>query len=134
MSARYLLDTNIVSDLIRNPNGRVFERIAAVGEDAVCIDLIVAGEIRFGVAKRNSAGLTKQANRVLSAIELLPMEPSVEEHYADIRLVLERAGHPIGPNDLWIAAHARARRLILVTDNLREFSRVDGLRVENWLI
>jgi tRNA(fMet)-specific endonuclease VapC len=133
MGIRYLLDTNIVSDLIRNPQGRVFDRIMAEGEESVCIDLIIAGEIRFGLARRNSAGLTRQASRVLAAIELLPLEPPTEQHYADIRLTLESAGCMIRPNDLWIAAHARARSLTLVTDNLREFSRVPGLKVENWL-
>jgi tRNA(fMet)-specific endonuclease VapC len=70
---------------------------------------------------------------VLEQVAILPMEPPVEEHYADIRHTLERAGTPIGPNDLLIAAHARALGLTLVTDNVREFSRVPGLLVENWL-
>jgi tRNA(fMet)-specific endonuclease VapC len=130
---RYLLDTNIVSDLARHPDGRVVQRIAAVGVERIGISIIVACELRFGVTKSGSQRLARHVNLVLEQVVILPMEPPVEEHYADIRNTLERAGTPIGPNDLLIAAHARALGLTLVTDNVREFSRVPGLRVENWL-
>lgn len=133
MELRYLLDTNIVSDLIRNPGGRIADRIRQVGETAVCINLIVAGEIRFGLAKRNSPRLNAQAEEVLSVLPVVPLEPPLDHHYADIRNTLETAGKPIGPNDLWIAAHARALDAVLVTDNDAEFDRVARLRVENWL-
>jgi len=133
MSARYLLDTNMVSDLIRNPGGRVAARIGRLGETQVCINLIVAGEIRFGVAKRNSPRLTVQAEKILSVLPMAPFESPLDCHYADIRNALETAGTPIGPNGLWIAAHARALRAILVTDTAGEFARVPALRVENWL-
>lgn len=134
MELRYLLDTNIVSDLIRNPGGRIADRIRQVGETAVCINLIVAGEIRFGLAKRNSPRLNAQAEEVLSVLPVVPLEPPLDHHYADIRNTLEIAGTPIGPNDLWIAAHARALDAVLVTDNAAEFDRVARLRAENWLI
>jgi len=130
---RYLLDTNMVSDLARHPDGRVVRRIAAVGVERIGISIIVACELRFGVIKSGSQRLTRHVNLVLEQVAILPLEPPVEEHYADIRNTLERAGTPIGPNDLLIAAHARALGLMLVTDNVREFSRVPGLRVENWL-
>jgi tRNA(fMet)-specific endonuclease VapC len=133
VSPRYLLDTNIISDLVRRPNGPVVQRIAAVGAECIAISIIVACEIRFGLAKSSSQRLAENMERVLEQIEVLPMEPPVEEHYADIRATLERAGTPIGPNDLLIAAHARAMRLILVTDNESEFARVPGLKIENWL-
>jgi len=129
----YLLDTNIVSDLVRRPGGPVVQRIAEVGAERIAISLIVACEIRFGLAKSGSQRLIQNMERVLEQIEVLPMEAPVEEHYADIRTRLERAGTPIGPNDLLIAAHARALDLTLVTDNDREFARVPGLKVENWL-
>ncbi len=132
-SLRYLLDTNIVSDLIRNPHGRVTQRIAEVGEFTVCIDQIVAGEIRFGLAKRASERLSKQGEQVLNALEILPLESPIDTSYAEVRLALEAAGTLIGPNDLWIAAHASSRNLTLVTDNDSEFRRVRGLRVENWI-
>ncbi|MBS1225356.1 MAG: putative nucleic acid-binding protein, contains domain [Proteobacteria bacterium] len=130
---RYLLDTNMVSDLARHPDGRVVRRIAAVGVERIGISIIVACELRFGVIKSGSQRLARHVNLVLEQVAILPLEPPVEEHYADIRNTLERAGTPIGPNDLLIAAHARALGLMLVTDNVREFSRVPGLRVENWL-
>ena len=130
---RYLLDTNIVSDLIRNPAGVVAAKIARVGPETVCINLIVAGEICFGAKKRNSLRLSRQVEAVLSGCEVLELEPPVEEAYADIRHALEAKGMPIGPNDLWIAAHARCMELILVTDNVHEFNRVPGLTVENWM-
>lgn len=130
---RYLLDTNTVSDLIRNPAGVIAAKIAAVGEPSVCINVVIAGEIRFGAKKRNSARLTAQVEKVLGACAVLPMESPMEQVYAEIRHALERKGTPIGPNDLLIAAHARAEGLILVTDNVGEFQRVPKLRVENWL-
>lgn len=130
---RYLLDTNIVSDLVRHPTGSVMQRIAQLGAEQVCISIVVACEVRFGAAKSGSQRLARQLELVLGQLESLPLELPVEEHYADIRNTLERAGTPIGPNDLLIAAHARALGLTLVTDNVREFSRVPGLVVENWL-
>lgn len=130
---RYLLDTNIVSDLVRHPDGAVRDRIAEVGEETVCISLVVASELRFGAAKRNSKRLSKQVELILSALPVLSLESPVDEHYAEIRVALEKSGNPIGPNDLLIAAHCRALGLTLVTHNLKEFSHVPKLRVENWL-
>lgn len=132
-SFRYLLDTNIVSDLVRHPSGTVTAHIAQLGAEQVCISIIVACEARFGAAKSGSRRLAEQMERVLGQLETLPLETPVEEHYADIRNTLERTGMPIGPNALLIAAHARVLGLTLVTDNMREFSRVPGLGVENWL-
>jgi tRNA(fMet)-specific endonuclease VapC len=130
---RFLLDTNAVSDLVRNPSGVIAAKVAQVGPRAVCINVIVAGELRFGAKKKNSARLTAQVEEVLSGCEVLPMDSPIETEYAAIRDGLERKGEPIGPNDLWIAAHARSANLILVTDNVREFSRVPDLQIENWL-
>ncbi|HEX7323098.1 MAG TPA: type II toxin-antitoxin system VapC family toxin [Mycobacterium sp.] len=131
-SASFLLDTNIVSDLAHRPNGPVFEHIAEVGEDNVAISVVVACEIRFGLVKRGSRRLTRRMNLILDQLTVLPLEPPVEDHYADIRLGLERAGTPIGPNDLLIAAHARALEMTVVTANAAEFSRVPDLRVVDW--
>jgi tRNA(fMet)-specific endonuclease VapC len=130
---RYLLDTNIVSDLIRNPTGVVHDRIARFGEETVCLSIVVASELRFGAQKRNSAKLTERVEAILDSIAVFPFEAPADLHYAAIRHSLEAAGDPIGPNDLLIAAHARALDLTLVTANFTEFSRVPGLRVENWL-
>jgi tRNA(fMet)-specific endonuclease VapC len=132
--SRYLLDTNILSDLVRHPQGRVAERIKAVGEGNVCTSIVVAAELRYGAAKKGSARLTQQVQAVLGALDILPIEAPADEIYGTIRADLERRGCPIGGNDLLIAAHALSLDLILVTDNEREFARVEGLAVENWLI
>lgn len=129
----YMLDTNIVSDLVRNPQGRVATRIAEVGEAAVCTSVIVAAELRLGAAKRGSARLTAQLETVMAALRVLPLEPPVDVTYGQIRAELERLGTPIGGNDLLIAAHALAGGFTLITDNSSEFERVSGLPVLNWL-
>ena len=128
-----MLDTNIVSDLIRNPSGIVSDRIREVGEHSVCVSIIVAAEIRFGCAKKGSRRLTRQAEALLKALPVLPLEAPVDWEYADIRADLEKGGMPIGPNDLLIAAHARHLGHVLVTDNTDEFKRVRDLKVESWL-
>ena len=130
---RYLLDTNILSDLVRNPQGRVAGRIASAGEGAIFTSIIVAAELRFGAEKRGSERLTNQLERILSAIDVQPLEAPADAAYARLRVQLEAAGLPIGGNDMLIAAHALATESILVTDNEREFVRVVDLRVENWL-
>lgn len=130
---RYLLDTNILSDLIRNPAGRIAQRIAVVGEEAVCTNIVVSAELRFGAFKKGSKRLSSQLEAVLSVLDILPLEEPVDKRYARLRLALERAGTPIGGNDMLIAAHAMAFDLTLVTANEREFSRIPGLNVENWL-
>jgi tRNA(fMet)-specific endonuclease VapC len=130
---RFLLDTNIVSDLVRHPRGKISDRISEVGEDDVCTSIIVAAELRYGAAKKNSAQLTSQLEAVLGAIEVLALEAPVDAAYGVIRAGLERIGQPIGANDLLIAAHARALGLTVVTDNEHEFARIDGLQIENWL-
>lgn len=130
---RYLLDTNIVSDLMRHPRGAVVQRLARHGLEHVALSIVVAGELRFGVAKAPGHHLAQRLELVLGQLPVLPLDSPAELHYADIRNALERAGTPIGPNDLIIAAHARALGVTLVTDNVREFARVPGLKVENWL-
>ena len=133
MALRYLLDTNILSDLIRSPLGVVADRIAEVGEGAICTSIIVAGELRFGAAKAGSRKLADRVDLVLSALEVLSFETPAERHYASLRCELTRKGIPIGPNGMLIAAHALAHGLTVVTANAGEFSRVPGLAVENWL-
>jgi len=130
---RYLLDTNIVSDLVRNPHGVVTQHIRKVGEAQVCTSIVVAAELRYGSAKKGSPRLTAQLAAVLSALEVLPFAAPADNRYGLLRARLEQSGKPIGANDLLIAAQAVALGHVLVTDNEREFSRVDGLRWENWL-
>jgi tRNA(fMet)-specific endonuclease VapC len=133
VSALYLLDTNIASDLVRHPQGRIAAKIAEVGEDAVAISILVAAELRFGASKKKSAKLAGQVEALLGAIEVIAFEPPADAAYAEVRVALEAKGEPISNNDLLIAAHALALGRVLVTDNVREFRRVKGLGVENWL-
>ena len=129
----YLLDTNIVSDLIRNPQGRVAEKIKKVGETQVSTSIIVAAELRYGATKKGSPRLTAQLEAVLGALQILPFDSPADSAYGLIRARLEEAGQLIGGNDLLIAAQAIAFGYTIVTDNQREFARVAGLTRENWL-
>lgn len=133
MNYQYLLDTNILSDLVKHPSGVVARRIAEVGKQQICMRIIVAGELRFGVEKSDSIRLAHSLEQILAAMEILPLEIPCENSYAKIRTHLEQAGTPIGANDLLIAAQALMLNLSVVTANERKFSRVPGLTVENWL-
>ena len=130
---RYLLDTNIVSDLVRNPQGRIAQHVRKVGEAQVCTSIIVAAELRYGAAKKQSPRLTAQLQAVLGALEMLPLQKPADVTYGELRSRLEKAGRPIGGNDMLIAAQALTLGLTLVTDNEREFAQVKDLRRENWL-
>jgi len=130
---RYLLDTNILSDLVRNPQGVVATRISELGEAVIGTSIVVAAELRYGAAKSGSKKLTDRVDLLLSAIEILPLDAPADRHYAGLRNHLTRQGTPIGPNDLLIAAHALATGLTVITANTKEFSRVPGLPTENWL-
>jgi len=132
-TVQFMLDTNIISELIRNPEGAVQQVVARVGTPAISISSIVASELRFGYLKRGSDRLAQLVEDMISRVELVPYDDAASFHYAQIRHILQLSGRPIGPNDLFIAAHARSLDLTLVTDNIREFSRVDGLKLENWI-
>ncbi|MCJ9673763.1 MULTISPECIES: type II toxin-antitoxin system VapC family toxin [unclassified Neorhizobium] len=129
---RFMLDTNIVSAIVRDPRGKVFERLAEVGEQNVFISIITHGEVWYGVKKNGSEELARKVAAVTRRFYVAPLNLPVDQRYADIRQVL-RQGKNIGPNDLWIAAHALALDAVLVTNNESEFSRVPGLKIENWL-
>jgi len=130
---RYLLDTNIVSDLVRNPQGNVAQHIRKVGEAQVCTSIIVAAELRYGAGKKGSPRLSAQLEAVLGALEVLPFETPADAAYGLLRTRLEQAGSPIGTNDLLIAAQALTLGYTIITDNEKEFARVKDLRCENWL-
>jgi tRNA(fMet)-specific endonuclease VapC len=130
---QYLLDTNVISGLMRDPRGRVFDMMMAVGEANIYTSVIVAAELRFGAAKRGSERLTTQVEAVLGRISVAPIGSPVDRIYAELRRHLESGGRPIGANDLWIACQALQDRSVLVTCNTGEFSRVPDLRLENWL-
>lgn len=129
-----MLDTNIISDLIRNPRGKAAQRIARVGDENICTSIVVAAELRYGCAKRGSERLLKAVEDVLEEIDVLPLDVPTDALYGGIRSELEAVGQSIGGNDLLIAAHARATGSTMVTANVAEFSRIRGLAVENWLV
>jgi tRNA(fMet)-specific endonuclease VapC len=129
----YMLDTNIVSDMIRHPAGRVAGRIAEAGEDNLCVSIVTAAELRYGAAKSGSARLLARVEAVLAQVPILPLDVPADAEYGDIRASLEAGGRLIGSNDLLIAAHARSLGAVIVTANAGEFRRVRDLKVENWL-
>jgi tRNA(fMet)-specific endonuclease VapC len=130
---RYLLDTNIVSDLVRNPQGKVAQHIRKVGEAQVCTSIIVAAELRYGATKKGSPRLLAHLEAVLGALEVLPFEVPADAAYGLLRTRLEQVGRPIGANDLLIAAQTLSLGCTIVTDNDKEFAPVEDLRRENWL-
>ncbi len=131
---RYLLDTNIWSALIRRSNAGLVKRFEALERSRLALSPIVLGELQVGYYKGDR---TPKRLAVIEAIrsssELLSINSRIADTYAQLRSQLELAGTPIGPNDTWIAAEALHHKLVLVTDNTSEFSRVPGLKVENWL-
>ncbi len=129
----YLLDTNIVSDLVRNPGGRVAQRIREVGEVQICTSIIVASELRYGAATTGSARLSAQLDTILRSLEVLPFEAPADNVYALLRTRPESAGQVIGGNDLLTAAQGTSLGHTVVTANEREFGRIDDLKTENWL-
>ena len=130
---RFLLDTNILSDAVRNPRGSVANRIRRLGDRELCTSIIVAAEVRYGMAKSGRHRLTERVADLFRMLPVMALEPPVDMIYGDLRADLERRGIGIGANDLWIAAHALTLGLVLVTANEREFSRIPGLAIENWL-
>jgi tRNA(fMet)-specific endonuclease VapC len=129
----YLLDTNVVSDLVRHPQGQVASRIAQTGDEKVSTSIVVAAELRYSARRKNSPRLTAQVEAVFGALEILPLDAPADRVYAEIRAQLEKSGRPIGANNMLIAAQSLALDCTLVTDNGREFSRIKKLKIENWV-
>ena len=129
---RYLLDTNVLSHLVRFP-GDLVRKIASVGKDSVCTSIVVAAELRFGALKKGSEALVTRVDDLLDTLDVLALDGDVGRVYAAVRARLESSGRPIGGNDYLIAASALTAGCTLVTDNVQEFRRVPNLSVENWL-
>lgn len=130
---KYLLDTNIVIGLSKG-RPEVRARLANLAAQALLLSPVVLCELEFGIAKSQRQEANRAAlAQLLANLPVADFNAEVAVHYGRIRATLEAAGKPIGPNDLLIAAHALSLGATLVTDNLREFSRVPGLAVENWL-
>jgi tRNA(fMet)-specific endonuclease VapC len=130
---RFMLDTNIISDMIRNPAGKAASAAAREGDDSLCTSIVVASELRYGCARKGSAKLLAKVEDLLAEIPVLPLDVPVDAEYGALRADLEALGQTIGHNDLFIAAHACVLGTTLVTANTGEFSRIKGLKVENWL-
>lgn len=128
-----MLDTNIISGMMREGRGRLWQRVERYGVANLCVSIISVCELRYGAELRKSTRLHSEISEILTVIEPVSFTPPAEDVYGRMRRELTATGKPIGPNDLFIAAHALALDLTLVTDNIREFSRVPNLRVENWL-
>lgn len=129
-----MIDTNVCIDVIRRRSRSLVERIRAHAVDDVVISAITLSELQHGVFKSENP----EQNRVallefLVPFTVLPYEDTAARAYGEIRAHLEKQGAPIGPMDMLIAAHARSRGLILVTNNEQEFRRVPGLAIENWI-
>lgn len=134
MAARYLLDTNICIYIAKHHPPAVRERFARHGADELAMSVITLGELRFGAEKNHARERAFASIQQLENLILVCALPDAAgEHYGQIRAGLQQQGLPIGNNDLWLAAHARAEGWILVTNNEREFIRVPGLQVENWV-
>jgi tRNA(fMet)-specific endonuclease VapC len=133
MTTRFLLDTNVLSNLIRDPRGPVAMRLTTVGDAQVFTNVVVASELRFGARKKGSPVLMDRVDQLLASIEVVSLEIGVDRTYADIRHALESSGQMIGANDLFIAAHALEQEATLVTDNVAEFQRVPKLQIDDWV-
>lgn len=136
---RYLLDTNTISDILKNPRGAAADRLRSRSASGrlsgqVCTSIVVAAELRYGVAKKGSSVLASRVDELLEAMEVLPLTVEADRYYGNLRAELGRKGTIIGGNDMLIAAHALATNSVLVTANRREFARVRGLRIENWIV
>jgi tRNA(fMet)-specific endonuclease VapC len=134
MPVAKLLDTNICIYVARSHPATVARRFTRAAPGSLGISIITWGELCFGAAKSSDAAgahsLLEQFSRV---VQVVPLTPEAGLHYGEVRASLQRAGAPIGNNDLWIAAHALALGVPLVTNNVREFERVPGLKLENWV-
>lgn len=131
---RFLLDTDVFSAIARQISANTQGRLAELPSGSVALSVITCAEIAFGLERHPvSAGLSARIERLQQALPVLPVENGVARHYARARAELERRGTPMGPNDLWLAAHGLAEQATVVTANERVFRRVPGLKVENWL-
>jgi tRNA(fMet)-specific endonuclease VapC len=130
---RYMLDTNVCIRVLRDRPQNLRERFNSEA-DGLCISTIILTELLHGAAKSDRHALNRtKVEQFAARLEVLTFGPEAADHAADIRADLERKGTPIGGYDVLIAGHARSKGLVVVTGNLGEFSRVEGLRCENWL-
>lgn len=128
----YMLDTNTVSLAIRGRAPRAVAHLRDTKREDIVVSIVTAMKLRFGLAKNPATRSRDRVEQFLDTVVVLPLDRQAERPYGEIRAALERAGHPIGAHDTIIAAHALSVRAILVTNNVREFRRVKGLKCEDW--
>ena len=132
----YLLDTNIISHMMRHPQGlaaqRVFQLAIQGASVQLCTSVVVDCELRFGLQRRSNPQWSLRFEAAMASLEICPLTPEVSAFYAKLRFSLEQQGQPMGPNDLLIAAHALSMKATLVSADLA-FKRLPDLAVENWL-
>ena len=134
MALQFLLDTNIFIYIRQRRDSNVLERFQSLQPGAVGLSVISFGELHYGAQKSSKpVSALKTLQEIAELIDVLPLPISAGREYAEIRRSLEAKGQVIGGNDLWIAAHAKTAGLTLVTNDEREFRRVTGLKVENWV-
>ncbi|MFN8095042.1 MAG: type II toxin-antitoxin system VapC family toxin [Vicinamibacteria bacterium] len=132
MAVRYLLDTNVVSFHIRGSSAALQGRLRRIKAASVALSVVTEMEIRFGLARNPGLRIAPLVEQFLDAMTILPLDSDVARAYGRIRSELETEGRPIGPLDTMIAAHAVSVGATLVTNDVREFRRVRGLRVADW--
>ena len=129
----YMLDTNICIYAMKKRPEKVLQRLRNELDNGVCISSITLAELEYGMKHSSNPAKNEQALlRFLLPFSVLPFGSAAASEYGEIRAYLQSQGTPIGPLDMLIAGHARAEKLILVTNNVREFERVPNLEIENW--
>lgn len=131
---RYMLDTNICSYILKNHPTAVKQKFEEVGAGNICISAIVLAELYYGSA-RHPKGIVirREIDNFVSRLVVIPWDENAADHYGSIRAALEKAGTLVGAMDMLIAAHAKSCDATLVTNNLREFDRIKGLKLLNWV-
>jgi tRNA(fMet)-specific endonuclease VapC len=133
MKLKYLLDSDVFSLMVKGTDDAINQRLETLAKGEATLSVITTGEFFYGVAHAPISALrVKRAQRLIDFYGVLPMGEDVSVVYGQIRADLRSKGTPIGPNDLWLAAQAKAHGLVMVTRNGREFKRVPGLKVEGW--
>ena len=129
----YMLDTNICIYAMKKKPETVLQRLRAELDNGICISSITLAKLEYGMKHSSNPAKNEQALlRFLAPLSILPFGPAAASEYGEIRACLQSQGTPIGPLDMLIAGHSRAEKMILVTNNVREFGRVPGLELENW--
>jgi tRNA(fMet)-specific endonuclease VapC len=135
MKPKYLLDTDVFSLMVKGRDPAIQERLTNLKAGEAVLSVVTCGEFHYGVAHTPLSAMRDQrAGRLINFFGVMPLDQDAALAYGHIRADLRARGTPIGPNDLWQAALAQAKNLILVTRNIREFERVPRLKLENWMI